>query len=286
MTLYCFIFAMIHFNQSRDGTSMQYGTWISRIVKATRGSTYDLFTGAMLLNLAIQIGVFQEIGRTKIGMDTIAFAQASTALVLAFSFFPLMVLYPLVSVFGNRRRVLKLGLIAMLWAMWSVSAVVFGLVNFSSVMFEDPLNYGYIKLECDRKVSPGHANLITAFVCTALLIPPFCAVMTGFYFILDGLQLTWLLEGPRVQKLKAKAITLAPYLLALVGLIGMWAVLALLICVRYWAKPNGGGDDDQRPEWTTGQILAVTTWMPVVVEFLYILCCKPRPLGSSQVSKH
>jgi hypothetical protein len=284
VTLYCAVFALMHYNQCRAGQGFRFGPLTLRCMKALRGSAYDLFTGAILLNLAIQIGIYKDLFSRYRGEDIVAYAHASTGLVLAFSFFPLMVLFPLVSLFG-RRRWLKLNVLGALWALWTLSSIWYGLTQFSDVMFEDPLNYGYVKLKCDRKVNPGHVWLITVFVIMALLIPPCGALLAGVYFILQGCSLERLFKGPAVRRFRKRAADIAPFALAAIGLVGMWGVLALLISVRFWLKPNGGGDDDGRSEWTTGQILAVTTWTPVVVEFWYIFICE-CPGSFPQLASH
>jgi hypothetical protein len=54
----------------------------------------------------------------------------------------------------------------------------------------------------------------------------------------------------------------------------MWLCLSWLI--HFQNKRNEmAGDDNKDTEWSFGQILAVATWVPVIVEFIYIWWEKP-----------
>lgn len=53
---------------------------------------------------------------------------------------------------------------------------------------------------------------------------------------------------------------------------------ALIIFFFIRAKIIGAGDSSQL-EWSFGQVLALTTWIPVVVDFVYTICGKFKPLG-------
>lgn len=71
-------------------------------------------------------------------------------------------------------------------------------------------------------------------------------------------------------------------ILALTGLIQV-VLLALMIgalIVMFFirAKIIGAGDESQL-EWSFGQVLALTTWIPVVVDFVYTTCGKFRTTG-------
>jgi hypothetical protein len=276
VTTYCLAFALMHYRHMRLGAAAAYGPFIERVFKAFRGSSYDLFIGTIVLNLAVQAGAYKELFAGTRGKDPTAYAQASTGLVLAFSFFPLMVLFPLITLFG-RRRWLKLNILAALWVLWSLSALWFGLPQLTQMMFTDPLNYGYVQLRCTPKVDAAHVGVITFFILVALMIPPLALVSLGLWWVLDGLSFCrgWL-HAPGMRRLLRRARNVVPFVVATVGLVAMWLVLWSLLRVRFGIQRQRDGRDAnglRRGQWTTGQILAVTTWAPVVAEFLYIFIC-------------
>ncbi len=60
---------------------------------------------------------------------------------------------------------------------------------------------------------------------------------------------------------------------AFVCLILAWVMLRLITRVRS-SILQAAGDSDQENEWTFGQIVALSTWVPVIIEFVYILLRK------------
>lgn len=53
----------------------------------------------------------------------------------------------------------------------------------------------------------------------------------------------------------------------------MWTTVAVFYIIRHETiNPDAG--DDPRQEWSFGQILAVTTWVPVLMDFFYTLLSK------------
>ena len=270
---------MMHYRHMRLGAAAAYGPFIERVFKAVRGSSYDLFIGTIVLNLAIQVGAYKELFSNTRGKDVIAYAQAATGLVLAFSFFPLMVLFPLITLFG-RRRWLKMNILAVLWVLWSLSALWFGLSQMSRIMFTDPLNYGYVQLKCTPKVGAAHVGVVTFFIFVALVIPPLAVVSMGLWFVLDGSGFCHgFLHSEGMKKFKRRARNVVPFVVATIGLAAMWVVLWSLLLVRF-SIGRVDAHGKRRTEWTTGQILAVATWVPVVAEFWYIFICE-LPLSLS-----
>lgn len=73
----------------------------------------------------------------------------------------------------------------------------------------------------------------------------------------------------RLTTLKSKRT----YLVLLVLLALMWYLLFLLYRIRR-KKLDITGRPSDRQSWSLGQIVALATWIPVVVEFLYICTCK------------
>lgn len=59
------------------------------------------------------------------------------------------------------------------------------------------------------------------------------------------------------------------------SLVLMFLCLAWFIHLQH-STSDIGGEDNKDKEWSFGQILAVATWFPVMVEFGYVLCERPR----------
>lgn len=77
--------------------------------------------------------------------------------------------------------------------------------------------------------------------------------------------------SPGVPSRHSSCMVVFAGLVQVVLLVMMIAVLIMLFFIR--AKIIDGGDNSQH-EWSFGQVLALTTWIPVVVDFVYTICGK------------
>lgn len=75
----------------------------------------------------------------------------------------------------------------------------------------------------------------------------------------------------KVPPRRSTCIEVSTGLVQVVLLATMISALVLFFFIR--AKIIGSGDNSQM-EWSFGQVLALTTWIPVVVDFVYTLCGK------------
>jgi hypothetical protein len=60
-----------------------------------------------------------------------------------------------------------------------------------------------------------------------------------------------------------------------VGFVGMWLCLILFLDLRQELYQNSGATNKDS-EWTFGQVLATSTWVPVIADFLHILYLGPE----------
>ncbi|KAF1828370.1 hypothetical protein BDW02DRAFT_466171, partial [Decorospora gaudefroyi] len=64
----------------------------------------------------------------------------------------------------------------------------------------------------------------------------------------------------------------------------MWLCLGwLMYFQRQLSKARAGGDDNKDAEWSFGQILALATWVPFLVEFVYLLWEEPSEALSGRL---
>jgi hypothetical protein len=62
----------------------------------------------------------------------------------------------------------------------------------------------------------------------------------------------------------------------------VWAFLAVYLFNQQHYRMNGGSTDKEN-DWSFGQILALATWVPVVIEFAYIYCKGPREAHTGKI---
>jgi hypothetical protein len=63
------------------------------------------------------------------------------------------------------------------------------------------------------------------------------------------------------------------WIIALYGFGSTWTLFAIFVDLRQRIQ-NAAGDSYQENQWGFGQVLAVGSWAPVIIEFLYILICE------------
>ena len=97
----------------------------------------------------------------------------------------------------------------------------------------------------------------------------------GFWFIaiLNFMRIPFLNEWKCMVKLRGS------WWLVVAGLnfVGMWTYLGLFSEYRRLVVEKAGLSQ-QDTRWSVGQVLALATWAPVAVDFLYILVCECPPL--------
>ena len=73
------------------------------------------------------------------------------------------------------------------------------------------------------------------------------------------------------------------FIICFLTFLGMWALLALLTVYRHTIITSAGESRDGDDRWTFGQVLALATWMPVLVEFFVIFVCELRAACTARI---
>lgn len=104
--------------------------------------------------------------------------------------------------------------------------------------------------------------------------------ITAVAFLFPMILMGWIVLLCRRKKSAAKfpshpstCIVVSTWVVQVILLALMISALIILFLVR--AKIIDAGDDSQL-EWSFGQVLALTTWIPIVVDFIYTICGKPH----------
>jgi hypothetical protein len=268
VTLYCLAAAVAFIRRRRndggEGTvSGRSATIIDRVLDAFRGSTYELFTGAVFLALGVQITVLylQAVGSA---------ANTSTTLLLSgFSFFPLAVLLPVITGTGRRK-----------WLQTAVLVTLFIITVAAFVVCVNNAQTEDAEIRLQRELCPG--NYLSGTVVAVGMFP-----VVGMMWIppLFGLCLSCVLCLYRCNRSKMwqanglqKVVKAAALLYSVVSFIMMWALLVLLLL--FYSNTKKAGLPSDRNDWSFGQFLVLTTcWGPLLVEFACILICES--LGNS-----
>lgn len=105
--------------------------------------------------------------------------------------------------------------------------------------------------------------------------------ITAFPFLLSTILIGWIVLLCRHEKSGQAKVPSRPSTCIIVSTRGVQVILlalmisALIIFFLVRAKIIDAGDDSQL-EWSFGQVLALTTWIPIVVDFIYTICGKPH----------
>ena len=74
------------------------------------------------------------------------------------------------------------------------------------------------------------------------------------------------------------------YTVACLSILGSWGPLLLFTYVVYQFNTASGPSPDQN-EWTFGQVLALATWVPVLVDFAYVYIEGPQEAYTGQMAE-
>ena len=272
--------------------------------EAFQASTHELFVGAIILNLGIQLALLQKAaGAIPDGeADRSSYYRGLFRLVSAFSFLPVMLLFPVVSS-GWRRVWAKRAIIGLLWALFVAcnlidpDGIMRG-VRRPSVSIGDSLHDTnneetrmLMRNVCDFRMDGGRGVWNGIGSCMwVVMAAPICWALLSL-----ALWVWTLARGPRARRhryprLKGHPVlgpvrTVIVALLSLASMIGMWLVLGSLLYIRF-SVARISPEAHTMNYWTFGQILAVATWTPVFMELGFILICKslvPRVFDAQQM---
>ncbi|KAF2643009.1 hypothetical protein P280DRAFT_515450 [Massarina eburnea CBS 473.64] len=129
----------------------------------------------------------------------------------------------------------------------------------------------------DPKLLESYATCLLVLCCVILGV----LIVHGL-FVLNLLRMPFLKQAshPRVARVRGSSL----YVIGAVCFAGMWTVLGLFMYFRY-ELGKLAGDNDGEHEWSFGQILALATWVPVVVELIGIYWLGAEAGLTGQISK-
>jgi hypothetical protein len=303
------IYLAFHLLRRRPGPMKKWFPYEipDRIVNAFRGSTYELFGAAVILNIGFQIFIFRQTIENLNELEFLievnfqgvrdVYEDALLRLVSAFVFFPVLALVPMLRRKG-RRRTMILGVMGLLWILFAIpliAGVILG-ENFFGWFPNDKnqsgnLNQFIVALKrgwffdtyCSDGLAMGRGLYQIIMVCVFfyLILPIVWAIAAATPLatgLLVHLKWPWLrIALGRIEKVAEVVKRNVRPTVCIVGLIGMWSTLATLAIVRYYVVYGatwGDGDIPDDDEWDFTQVIAVATFAPVVVEFIYIACCE------------
>jgi hypothetical protein len=275
----------------------------NRVSSAFRGSTYDLFIAAVLLNLGLQVSILQayffNLVADASGNGQVYYLTL-LRLVSSFVFFPVLVLAQMVYCRGRRRFILAIAVLVV-WLLFVGPAAAIAVIarqflgwrwgeGIGSLESSDGQTW-YQRIFCSRVELADRGRIAVMMICALIyvFVPFFWAAWLGIAWCVQLCKRRrhGTSDGRGTfDKVCVWVDRCVGGLISVAGVIGMWSALAVIAELRWRSVEGGRRIGFSRPEdrWDFGQILAVATWLPVVIEFFYILICKCSAFQCSATS--
>ncbi|OHW96059.1 hypothetical protein CSPAE12_05209 [Colletotrichum incanum] len=262
LTVYCFFAIRRFFSRRKAAGNLSEKPHVAasdskaglstRISVALRCTTYDFFTAAALLSLGIQATVIYN----QVTLTAYRYDSSLQLIVSAIAFYPLAAMLPLI--FTSVRR------------SWLKGAVLIALFVIHTAAWVLCTNNAQVDYYHNERVSelcpqnhPSQAGVSAVMFTMAAMVwmPPLfgicLSVVLCFYRCNNRKmwQANWLV----------KVAKWATVLYAVANFICMWG--AWVILVGFFNSAPRRAEDT----WSLGQTLALTPWIPVLLEFASIL---------------
>ncbi|TDZ44953.1 hypothetical protein CTRI78_v009179 [Colletotrichum trifolii] len=262
LTIYCFFAVLRGFKGRKTSTSVSekpssatvndgpglYG----RINEALRATTYDLFAAAAFLSFGIQATViYYQVSPTAHRHNSSLQLIAS-----AFAFYPLAAMLPLV--LDSFRRIWLKG--AVLIGLFVIHTAAWVLCT-NSAQEDFVRNSAAIDL-CPRN-HPAEPVIQAAMFTMAAMIwmPPLFGLCLGLVLCFYRCNNRKMWQAGWLRKVSGGAVVLY----AVFNFVCMWGAFVILVVFF------GGSTLDVGHVWSLGQSLALTPWLPVLMEVASIL---------------
>jgi hypothetical protein len=257
---------------------------LARVLDAFRGSTTGFWSATAIISLTMLIISLRMTARARIyaeravlswrqGSAVSAYDTELATVVSVFSLFPVLILGLLAKNRGRRR-----------WLMRAVHFILYVLVLAQIRLGIKHTSVASTISSLGRACNPSSVDrLFHKYGSPVFYV--LIAIPIGLAVISATAAVFRLRRGKRAHQqteTKTWCCTLhfsRPYeaFLKLFTCVAcftlMWASLGLLLFMRGEILQNVGHDDPAL-EWSFGQLLALATWFPVFVEWVYILICK------------
>ncbi|CCF35365.1 hypothetical protein CH063_07169 [Colletotrichum higginsianum] len=229
--------------------------FLGRIDEALRCTTYDLFTAAAFLSLGVQATVIYS----QVAPATHHYNSSLQLIVSALAFYPLAAMLPLVLASG-RRSLLKGAILVSLFVVHTGAWVL------CTNGAQDNYYHNETPMQLCPQNHPPQAVVSAAMFTMAAMVwmPPLFGICLSVVLCFYRCNSRVMWQAKWLDKVAQGAVVLY----AAANFICMWgAWTALVVFIK--GAPRRAED-----VWNLGQALALTPWIPVLVEFASILCGK------------
>ncbi|KAL1872442.1 hypothetical protein VTK73DRAFT_1520 [Phialemonium thermophilum] len=256
-----------------------------RILDSFRGSLDAFLTASMLISIVMLFAaIYTSIDRRKARSVSAAqqalpyFGSAVYDIILSllaasFSVFPVMLIYALMGRRGGKARHNGAGndqhrvwlRRVVLVVMWCLAAAEVYLGPRGELDYKErhdahqEANYDF----CNHRGGTRYWQAMKAAQVLVIGVPLLWLVLTAF--VVTGFGIPGVADLPWVRRWRSVWRLGVAWL----NMLLMWGLLAYFTVLRHRIIKTADGLDNE-DRWTFGQILALATWVPVVVEFLYI----------------
>lgn len=254
---------------------------LRRLLNAFRGSIQALFSSAMIFSFAMVLATLTTFSyrlnrpdvedRWMNGEEVSLYEPQLLVTASTFSMFPVIVLHFAVhSHLSGMRRRMKTVLVLILYGLCSAS-ITWLCASYFEPDWQTPF---WFDTEPDIFLSDfvyNHYNIYASILFCLVVAAPTLGGMIAVVLMLWYRQARW----PHEQdwwKPPPKYMLLWQFMIPICCFLMMWVSTFILFYLRDEAIKDSGTDSTS--EWTVGQILALANWGPVIVEFLYLSCCK------------
>ena len=253
-----------------------------RVFDAFRGSLNPLLGGTVLMSLVMLIAAIytaavgvqkRELPSTLKAIPTgsAIYDVSLSFLAAAFSAFPVLLLYALMkqpdkAAEANQRKWLRrFGLLAV-WALSITEAFLAprGDIDVNRQDLEISKTMQNIKVVCDDRGGSDYWDGLKVTQYLVCVVPAIWIALTAF--ITTGFGCETVVRNRVVRRFRA----VWRLFVAWFNLLIMWVILLYFWRLRNEIIDRADGLDNN-DEWNFGQILAVSTWAPAILEFCYIL---------------
>jgi hypothetical protein len=228
-------------------------SWISRTLVAVQHSTATFLGASFVFSIAMLLASIVTLATVR--EQELEGATLSTR-VLA-TLMPISSVFPVVLLQLAASRMLRRG--KGRGALWGLVCLLIVILCLSRVF---SLNHDNMA-QCFQFDSMLYVRTFAYFLAGTLALGIIC------YFIITSL-LRWFPERPLVRKI-CRFLWWASIA---VSFLSMWACLVWFIQFQIASSKVGVGVN-RDTEWSFGQILALGTWVPVILEFGYLWWEKP-----------
>jgi hypothetical protein len=282
------LYQLKYYRSSRKFIANQKAPFLSqvaRVLDAFRGSTTNFWSATAILSLTMLIVSLRMTARASIyaeravqawraGSAVSAYDTELATVVSTFSVFPVFILGLLVKNRGRRRWLM--GVAHCILYVLALAQIRLGIKHTSIAATISSLGRACNPQTVDRMFHKYGSPVFYVLIAVPIVLVVMSAAAAILFRIHRGKPAD---HQTRPKDCHRDLYFPRPYeaplkLFACVAcFILMWASVGLLLFMRGEIIKNVGHNDPAL-EWSFGQLLALATWIPVSVEWVYILICK------------